>query len=87
MVQVVRYSNRKYYSREFGGFIGLRALAAVVRAGTDLRITCIKTKRDITSEVLMRALLEIEMRHLPNAELVIRALRSEAGTLSGLVPV
>lgn len=52
MKQLIRYSNRKYYSRELSRYVTCEDVADWINAGEDVTALCNKTKRDITPTLL-----------------------------------
>ena len=53
-----KYPNRKFYDDERGQYVSVREIAAVVKRGSDVEVTCDRTGRDLTLEVLARILYE-----------------------------
>ena len=53
-----KYPNRKFYDDERGQYVSVKDIAGVVRGGADVEVTCDRTGRDLTREVLARILYE-----------------------------
>jgi len=62
MALVKRYANRKLYHSEAARYVTLEDIAAMVRAGEDLRVVDHASGRDITTLVLMQVVFEQEKR-------------------------
>jgi polyhydroxyalkanoate synthesis repressor PhaR len=79
MRTIKHYSNRKLYDTTEGHYVTLRALAALIRQGEEIRVVDKETGRDLTATVLAQIIFEEERHqpHLPAAALhrVIQAGR------------
>ena len=53
-----KYPNRKFYDDERGQYVSAKEIAGVVRGGSDVEVTCDRTGRDLTREVLARILYD-----------------------------
>lgn len=53
-----KYANRKFYDEERGQYASVEEIAAVVKRGDDVVMTCDRTGRDLTLEILTRILYE-----------------------------
>jgi hypothetical protein len=53
-----KYVNRKFYDEDLGKYASVRAIAAVVKKGDAVEMTCDRTGRDLTLEILTRILYE-----------------------------
>ena len=86
MALVTRYANRKLYHSEAARYVTLEDIAAMVRAGEDLRVVDHASGRDITTLVLMQVVFEQEKRLgelLPQAVLT-RLLQEGEETVTSL---
>lgn len=55
---IVRYQNRKLYSKDLSRYIKLGEVAQFVKEGDDVLVLCNRTKNDITDLVLSQAVLQ-----------------------------
>lgn len=55
---IVRYGNRKLYSKDLSRYIKLGEIAQFVKEGDDVLVLCNRTKNDITDLVLSQAVLQ-----------------------------
>lgn len=53
-----KYPNRKFYDDERGQYVSVKEIARTVKGGADVEVTCDRTGRDLTCEVLARILYE-----------------------------
>jgi polyhydroxyalkanoate synthesis regulator protein len=53
-----KYANRKFYDVDRGAYASVREIASVVKRGVDVEMTCDRTGRDLTPEILARILYE-----------------------------
>ena len=53
-----KYANRKFYDVDRGEYASVREIAAVVKRGGVVTMTCDRTGRDLTLEILARILYE-----------------------------
>lgn len=53
-----KYPNRKFYDDERGQYVSVKEIARTVKGGSDVEVTCDRTGRDLTLEVLARILYE-----------------------------
>jgi polyhydroxyalkanoate synthesis regulator protein len=53
-----KYANRKFYDVDRGAYASVREIAALVKRGVDVTMTCDRTGRDLTLEILARILYE-----------------------------
>jgi len=53
-----KYANRKFYDVDRGAYASVSEIAAVVKRGDDVVMTCDRTGRDLTLEILARILYE-----------------------------
>lgn len=53
-----KYPNRKFYDDGRGQYVSVKEIAAVVKRGVDVEVTCDRTGRDLTLEVLARILYD-----------------------------
>jgi polyhydroxyalkanoate synthesis regulator protein len=53
-----KYANRKFYDVDRGAYASVKEIAALVKRGTDVEMTCDRTGRDLTPEILARILYE-----------------------------
>ena len=56
--EIRKYENRKLYDVESSSYVSMLELSDMVAGGARVRVSCDLTSRDITSEVLSRALYE-----------------------------
>lgn len=61
MINIVKYANRKLYSKNFSRYITLNEMIGLIRANKEIKITDHLTKKDITKDSLKQALLEIDL--------------------------
>jgi polyhydroxyalkanoate synthesis repressor PhaR len=66
-----RYSNRKLYDTRESHYTTLTAIAALLRAGEDIRVFHHDSNRDLTNETLALIIYEEEREH---PQLSVRAL-------------
>lgn len=57
MVQIVRYSNRKLYSRTHTSYLNLSEIIDIIRKGGNVQVTCNTTGTDLTASTLGQALV------------------------------
>jgi len=62
MAQIKRYANRKLYHSEGGCYVSLEDVAGMVRRGEDVRVVEHASGRDITTLILLQALVAEEKR-------------------------
>lgn len=62
MALIKRYSNRKLYHSEAGRYVTLGDIAVMVRIGEDVRVIDHASGRDLTTTVLLQAVVEEEKR-------------------------
>lgn len=60
---VKRYSNRKLYDTEDKRYVTLEEVAALVRAGADVKVLDNETEEDLTTVTLSQILLDKERKH------------------------
>lgn len=53
-----KYANRKFYDEERGAYASVSQIANVVKRGDSVSMTCDRTGRDLTLEILARVLYE-----------------------------
>jgi polyhydroxyalkanoate synthesis regulator protein len=53
-----KYANRKFYDVDCGVYASVREIAALVKKDCDVLMTCDRTGRDLTLEILARILYE-----------------------------
>jgi polyhydroxyalkanoate synthesis repressor PhaR len=86
MALIKRYANRKLYHSEAGCYVTLEDIAAMVRKGEDVCVVDHASGRDLTTTVLLQALVEEEKRlgeMLPRVVLT-RLLQNGEDTLASL---
>lgn len=89
MTRVIkRYGNRKLYDTEESRYVNLGEVFDYVRGGQDVRIVNNKTQEDITTPILLTALIEREKvtgTTKFTKELLISVISQGDGTLAGYV--
>jgi polyhydroxyalkanoate synthesis regulator protein len=84
--QFKKYANRKFYDVDRGEYVSVVEIAKVVKGGDSIAMTCDRTGRDLTMEILARILYE-EVRLAGRAgRLVNFGLASSKSKLEGIVP-
>jgi polyhydroxyalkanoate synthesis regulator protein len=53
-----KYANRKFYDEDRGRYVSVEDIARVVKRGGEVSMTCDRTGRDLTLEILARILYE-----------------------------
>lgn len=64
VLNVVKYQNRKLYAPELHRYITMEEIQSKINEGFDIRVTCYKTKNDLTPSVLARLIYESAMKEL-----------------------
>jgi polyhydroxyalkanoate synthesis repressor PhaR len=81
MTLIRKYGNRRLYDTQASRYINLDDLAALVRGGEEVKVVDAKTEEDLTREVLLQVILELQggLDFLPVALLrrIIRATGDE----------
>lgn len=62
-VVIKKYDNRKLYNTEISAYVTLTDILKLVRDGQEIMILDNSSKRDVTNEVLHRAIFENEQRN------------------------
>ena len=57
-IQITRYPNRRFYTRNESRYVSLEAIEEMVRAGKSIEIRDSQTDEDLTAMILTRILLE-----------------------------
>lgn len=57
MITLIKYDNRKIYSRELNRYVSHQELVENIRAGYEIKILEHKTDKDVTTEVLNQAIV------------------------------
>lgn len=60
MTVIRKYGNRRLYDTERSAYVNLEQLAAMIRRGEDLRVEDARTGEDLTREVLLQVVLEVQ---------------------------
>lgn len=81
-----KYANRKFYDVDRGEYVSVREIAAVVKSGDDVEMTCDRTGRDLTLEILARILYEEVRRAGRGAPLVNSGISPWRPRPAGLTP-
>jgi polyhydroxyalkanoate synthesis regulator protein len=81
-----KYANRKFYDVDCGVYSSVREIAGIVKAGEDVEMTCDRTGRDLTLEILARILYEEVRRVGRGVALVNSGLRPRQPRPAGLSP-
>lgn len=55
-VQIIRYKNRKLYSRTYSTYVTLADIRDIIREGRAVQVTDFETSEDITSQTLAQVL-------------------------------
>lgn len=83
MTVIRKYGNRRLYDTERSAYVNLDQLAGMIRRGEEVRVEDAKTGEDLTREVLLQVVLEVQggLDFLPVGLLrrVIRATGEGAG--------
>lgn len=66
--KIRKYTNRKLYDVEKGGYISMLELSCVVASGTRVEVTCDRTGADLTLPTLARSLYERLKVRVPGEE-------------------
>lgn len=74
--KITRYVSRKFYDHQARCWLKYPALVDMLRRGVAFKISCQKTRRDITQEVMLQAVL---------AELRVRLAYSSTEALTELL--
>lgn len=56
MSRYLRFNNRKLYDTVFSIYVSSQEVIAAIRSGLDVSVTCKRTGKDITGEVILVAL-------------------------------
>ena len=86
MIQIKKYSNRKFYSLETSGYVRLEYIRGLVNAGTPFRVVDNGTGKNITKQVTFDAFAPTLRGKLSGPELVALANgtgRGIGGALNG----
>ena len=83
VVEIRRYSNRRFYDTSRSRHVTLEGIRDIVRSGRDVRITEASTGEDITSRILTQIILDYDDRKITAfpAVMLHRLLRSSEGLL------
>jgi polyhydroxyalkanoate synthesis repressor PhaR len=83
VLEIRRYSNRRYYDTSRSQHVTLEAIRELVRGGQDVRITDASTGADITSRTLTQIILEYDDRKIAAlpAAMLHRLIRSSESLL------
>jgi polyhydroxyalkanoate synthesis regulator protein len=84
--QFKKYKNRKFYDEDRGEYVSVREIAAVVKKGDDVAMTCDRTGRDLTLEILARILYEEVRLAGRGGRLVNSGLAPGKSKLVGITP-
>lgn len=60
MTVIRKYGNRRLYDTDRSAYVNLEQLAAMIRRGEDLRVEDARTGEDLTREVLLQVVLEVQ---------------------------
>jgi polyhydroxyalkanoate synthesis repressor PhaR len=60
MVEIRKYGNRRLYDTRASRYVNLGEIADMVREGEELRVTDVATGQDLTREVLLQVILEVQ---------------------------
>lgn len=84
---VKRYQNRKLYDMDQSCYVTLEELSQIIREGNDIKVIDNRDKSDITYQTQIQMLFELERKSLRKGdiELLNRVLRSDEGTLTGVL--
>jgi polyhydroxyalkanoate synthesis repressor PhaR len=81
MVLIRKYGNRRLYDTRSSRYVNLDDLAILIRAGEELKVVDAKTEEDLTREVLLQVVMEVQggLDFLPTPLLrrIIRATGDE----------
>ncbi|AXC50171.1 polyhydroxyalkanoate synthesis repressor PhaR [Paracoccus suum] len=85
---IKRYASRRLYNTETSDYVTLEDIAAVIRAGREVRIVDLKSGDDLTRQYLLQIIVEHESRGesiLP-VDVLTDLVRSYAGNAQSVVP-
>ena len=60
MHHIKKYSNRRLYDTHTSSYLNLSGLVNLIQAGEEIEIISVQTGEDITREVLLQALMEVD---------------------------
>ncbi len=60
MIRIKKYGNRRLYDTEQSRYVNLDDLVVLIRDGQEIQVVDAKTQADLTREVLMQVLMEIQ---------------------------
>lgn len=60
MVRIKKYGNRRLYDTEQSRYVNLEDLVGIIRDGEEIQVVDAKTNADLTREVLLQVLLEVQ---------------------------
>lgn len=66
---LVKYHNRRLYSKELSEYVSYNEVIEVIRKGEEITVTCHKTGKDLTKEVLLGALASLGAERLDETTL------------------
>lgn len=78
-VLIKRYANRKLYNTQTSRYITLKGIAALVEAGTEVRVIDKETGDDITNVALSQILLDNERSSSTGSQTLVSELISRGG--------
>lgn len=59
VVTIKKYANRRLYDTSRSSYVNLDDIAALIRAGHEVKVVDVKTEEDLTQEVLLQIVLEV----------------------------
>lgn len=60
MPVIKKYENRRLYDTDASRYVNLEDIAAMVRRGEDVSVVDVKTGRDLTREILLQIVVELQ---------------------------
>src|ERR1051325_1584923 len=87
-LEIKKYPNRRFYDCSQSRHLKLEELRDLIKEGQEVRITEAQTGRDITAQVLIRILLELDPSALDSISvpILIGLIRSHHGLPSSAPP-
>ena len=75
MEQIVKYNNRKLYSKKLKKYVNNSYLVDLVRLGNNFQVLQYGTNNDITASVLVTCLLDLQVGKTQVTELIKECVR------------
>jgi polyhydroxyalkanoate synthesis regulator protein len=78
-MQVLKYNNRKLYSRDLRRYVNLTEIIDFIKKGEHLQVICHRTKEDLTLDTLKSSLELLDV----SQETLIDLIKNTPKTLDG----